>query len=125
MSSPVGDLAEARPLDPSRLKEIDQATAAYNSLLSAMRWFETYVPKSLVLRLMARGDETQTLEDRIVTVLFTDIAGFTPFRRKPAGPRGGKIFESPFRTYRQLRRGRERNDRQVHWRCGHGVLGRP
>ena len=72
------DLAEARPLDSSRFREIDQATAAYNSLLSAMRWFETYVPRSLVLRLMARGDEAPALEERVVTVLFTDIVGFTP-----------------------------------------------
>jgi class 3 adenylate cyclase len=72
------DLAEARPLDPSRFREIDQATTAYNSLLSALRWFETYVPRSLVLRLMAQGDEAAALEQRAVTVLFTDIAGFTP-----------------------------------------------
>ena len=72
------DLAKAHPLGSSRFREIDQATAAYNSLLSAMRWFETYVPRSLVLRLMARGDEAPALEERVVTVLFTDIAGFTP-----------------------------------------------
>ena len=31
-----------------------------------------------MLRLMARGDEAPVLEERVVTVLFTDIAGFTP-----------------------------------------------
>lgn len=72
------DLAQAQPLEPSRFSEIDQATKAYNALLSAMRWFETYVPKSLVLRLMARGDNGATMEERTVTVMFTDIAGFTP-----------------------------------------------
>ena len=47
-------------------------------MTAAMRWFETYVPKSLVLRLMdqAGGDITSSRE-RVMTVMFTDIRGFS------------------------------------------------
>ena len=76
------DLSNASALEPSSLKEIDEAAAAYNSLLSALRWFETYVPRSLVLRLMAQGDEAAMLEERVITVMFTDIAGFTPLAER-------------------------------------------
>ena len=46
-------------------------------MLTAMRWFEMYVPKSLVLRLMQSGGIV-TSQERQVSVMFTDIRGFTP-----------------------------------------------
>jgi class 3 adenylate cyclase len=46
-------------------------------MLSGLRWFETYVPKSLVLRLMRLGEGAIRSEQRAVTVMFTDIADFS------------------------------------------------
>ena len=89
ISRPVGRLAEAstairdldfravKPLPRSFVKEIDSAATAYNSMLNGLRWFETYVPRSLVLRLLQRDDQELDSEERQVTVIFTDIAGFT------------------------------------------------
>jgi class 3 adenylate cyclase len=55
-------------------------------MLGGLRWFETYVPKTLVRRLIGRG-EAGAVEsvEREVTVMFTDIAGFTTLSEgKPA-----------------------------------------
>ena len=71
------DLSSARPLGGSFFREIDDASAAYDSMLSGLRWFETYVPKSLVLRLMRLGEDAVRSEQRAVTVMFTDIADFS------------------------------------------------
>lgn len=66
-----------QPLPPSRLAEVDEAARAYNALIAAAHWFETYVPRRLVQRLMAQGAAAAAQESRNVTVMFTDIAGFT------------------------------------------------
>ncbi len=71
------DLSRARPSGGSWFRETDDAAAAYNSMLSGLRWFETYVPKSLVLRLMRLGEDAIRSEQRTVTVMFTDIANFS------------------------------------------------
>ena len=73
------DLAAARPLARSRFRELDEAIRAYNALIASLHWFETYVPRNLVRRLMAQaqGERATTLEERELTVLFTDIVDFT------------------------------------------------
>ncbi len=64
------------PLPSSRLKELNEASDAYNTMLRGLGWFENYVPKSLVRKLMETGDAHS--ESRTVTVMFTDIVSFTP-----------------------------------------------
>ncbi len=79
-ASQVGhlELATIGELPHSRIRELDDQASSFNAMLRGLRWFETYVPKRLVERLIKRGaaghiDSTE----REVTVLFTDIAGFT------------------------------------------------
>jgi class 3 adenylate cyclase len=49
-------------------------------MIGALRAFETYVPRALVLRLMNAGPQgALPSEVRDVTILFTDIAGFTEY----------------------------------------------
>ncbi|MEH6475327.1 MAG: adenylate/guanylate cyclase domain-containing protein [Sneathiella sp.] len=67
-------------LPPSRLKELNEASDAYNTMLRGLNWFENYVPKSLVRKLMQSGAAQS--ETRSVTVMFTDIVGFTPLAEK-------------------------------------------
>ncbi|ACI99613.1 adenylate/guanylate cyclase domain-containing protein [Rhodospirillum centenum] len=66
-------------LPDSRFREISDAAQAFNTMVAGLRWFETYVPKALVLRLIRRGDghEGVISEEREVTVMFTDIKGFS------------------------------------------------
>jgi adenylate cyclase len=79
VSESVGrfELSNIEPLERSRIKELDDQAVAFNRMLDGLRWFETYVPKSLVSRLIA-GRETSVPSGVMeVTVMFTDIIGFT------------------------------------------------
>ncbi|MDX1401856.1 MAG: adenylate/guanylate cyclase domain-containing protein, partial [Kiloniellales bacterium] len=71
------NIREAKPLDATYLSELNRAAGAYNSMLGALRWFEIYLPRSLVLRLLRQGEKAVRSQERMVTVLFTDIVGFT------------------------------------------------
>ncbi|SFT93574.1 Adenylate cyclase, class 3 [Pseudovibrio denitrificans] len=65
-------------LPRSRLKEIDQANQAFNSAGVALSAFSRYVPKDLVRVLLEREFEgLNSTELREMTILFSDIAGFT------------------------------------------------
>ncbi len=68
---------EGRDLPESYLSEIDGAARAFNASRAALRWFTMYVPRKLVTRLLAEGEATMTSRRRQVTVMFTDIVGFT------------------------------------------------
>ena len=71
------DIANAAEVPRSRFSELDDAAQAFNAMTAALRWFETYVPKSLVLRLMRRSDEVIESREIVLTVMFTDIRGFS------------------------------------------------
>lgn len=70
------DFEHVARLKPSRLRELDEAANAFNRMTTGLRWFETYVPQQLVRRLMARDTPVES-EHREITVMFTDIAGFS------------------------------------------------
>ena len=72
------DLSEIGELPRNWIKELDEQATAFNTMLTALRSFETYVPKSLVNRLIKKdGGSTVESEERNLTVMFTDIVGFT------------------------------------------------
>jgi class 3 adenylate cyclase len=72
-------LQDAPTLPPSRIREMNDAGQAFNAMVTTLRWFETYVPRSLVRRLMHQGEgDFGRSVQRDVTVMFTDIVGFTP-----------------------------------------------
>ena len=63
----------------SRFSELNSAEQAFRAMLTGLEVFLRYVPKNLVRRLIqleskGRGVEA---EEREVTILFTDIAGYT------------------------------------------------
>lgn len=71
------------PLKGAMFRELDAAMSAFNSMIGGLRLFATYVPRSLVRRLMTlQGASGLRPEEREVTVLFTDIAGFTELSRR-------------------------------------------
>ncbi|MGE5145909.1 MAG: adenylate/guanylate cyclase domain-containing protein [Candidatus Eiseniibacteriota bacterium] len=71
------ELAEVEPVPDSRFRELSDAARAFNAMLVAMRLFETYLPKSLVLRLLRRADRAVKSEERDLTIMFTDIRAFS------------------------------------------------
>lgn len=71
------DIASAATVPDSRIRELSDAAQAFNRMIAALRLFEVYVPKQLVLRLMRRGEVIEQTEERVVTIMFTDIRGFS------------------------------------------------
>ncbi len=72
------DTSEVEPLPPSRILEIDEQSRAFNAMLATLQAFETYVPRSLVRRLIRSGrPDAIASRQRDLTVMFTDIVGFT------------------------------------------------
>lgn len=72
------DIAQVEDLPGSVFRELNDQSAAFNAMLRALRWFELYVPKKIVASLIKRGSAGEVISDtRDITVLFTDIVGFS------------------------------------------------
>ena len=57
-------------------------------MISGLKWFETYVPRTLVRSLLADNDDSVLVSaERDVTVIFTDIRSFTTIT-ETLGPQG-------------------------------------
>ena len=76
----IGELRldDIRDLPHSRVRELDEQSSAFNAMTGALRWFQAYVPRSLVHQLMREGDLASLASDRRnVTVMFSDIVGYS------------------------------------------------
>ena len=72
------ELDAVSPLPRSRIKELDDQALSFNRMLDALYWFRTYVPSRLVQRLVSGDGLALTASTREnLTVMFTDIVGFT------------------------------------------------
>ncbi len=72
------DLDDIPEPPETTVSEIREASDAFYRMVGALRWFETYVPRRLVKRLMAAStDDGIPTRSRELTLLFTDIVGFT------------------------------------------------
>ena len=72
------EIAKIEDLPGSIFRELNEQANAFNAMLRALRWFEIYVPRKIVERLVRRGALSESSSDaRDVTVLFSDIVGFS------------------------------------------------
>jgi class 3 adenylate cyclase len=76
------ELDQVANVPESRFRELSDAARAFNAMLVAMRLFETYLPKSLVLGLLRRSDRAVRSEERELTIMFTDIRAFSTLAEK-------------------------------------------
>jgi class 3 adenylate cyclase len=91
------DLANVPQIPGSFFKEIDQASQSFNAMLDGLRWFERYVPKTLVTRLMHTQDGAAVeSSERVVTVMFTDIVGFTRLSETLSAPEVAALLNEHF-----------------------------
>jgi len=108
IGNPVRDLAQAAnrlqaldfdgpPLPRQRLRELDEAAQAVNAATAALTWFGNYVPRRLVSRLMREGEDAVNMsKQRDVTVLFTDIVGFTSISENLSAPEVADLLNQHF-----------------------------
>nr|MCU0790081.1 adenylate/guanylate cyclase domain-containing protein [Nitratireductor sp.] len=71
------EIDKIKPLPRSFVREIDHQAVALNRMHTAIREFSRYVPRSLVARLVRVGKDAAQSVEREVTIMFSDIAGFT------------------------------------------------
>ena len=91
------DFAEAGAVRRSRLHELDEAARAFNTMMTGLRWFETYVPRTLARRLIAEGTDSDLESgEHDVTVMFTDIARFTGLAEKLTATETAELLNHHF-----------------------------
>lgn len=88
---------DAPPLDRTRLKELDDAAQAINAANAALHWFGNYVPRKLVSRLVREGEDAINISKRRnVTVVFTDLVGFTAMSEQMSAEETADILNDHF-----------------------------
>ena len=71
------DFDKVAPLSQSYFREINDLARSFNSMLDGLKAFGRYVPRTLVMRLVKEGQVAAGSEERVLAIMFTDIAGFT------------------------------------------------
>ncbi len=72
------NLDDIADLPPSHVIELDHQSQAFNAMRGALKWFQAYVPRPLVSQIVRHGDMSGLeSERRNVTVMFTDIVGYS------------------------------------------------
>lgn len=88
---------KTQPMKGSWLREFDVAAEAYNGMRSGLTWLSTYVPRTLLPALMQPDSaESFTAKEREVTVLFTDIIGFTTIGHRLRPPALARFLNRHF-----------------------------
>lgn len=93
------DIGAIETVPPSRISELDEQSRAFNKMVVGLKWFETYVPRQLVTRLMNASDGPMTdHREAELTVMFTDIIGFTPLAEALPASEVAKFLNHHFDT---------------------------
>jgi len=91
------EISQTAALPGSVFRELNEQAQAFNAMLHGLRWFEAYVPKKLVRRLIQQGDtDGVKSEERDVTVMFTDIASFTSLSEGVSAPDIASLLNNHF-----------------------------
>ena len=65
-------------LRPSVFREFNDAADAFKTMTVGLNWFQSYVPSALVRKLLKQADDGDLQpETKTVTIMFTDVVGFT------------------------------------------------
>jgi len=87
------DLADVQHI-PSRLRELDDLSSALMQMSRGLASFQKYMPTALVRTLVSRGIEARPGgHQETLTVLFTDIAGFTSLSERLGDEVVGSLTE--------------------------------
>ncbi|MEP3430350.1 MAG: adenylate/guanylate cyclase domain-containing protein [Roseibium sp.] len=98
-SQRVGTLSlnEVEPLPRSRVTEMDQVALAFNSMVVGLKAMNTYVPRSLFIKLMRLGgNEAAEPREAQLSILFTDIVGFTALSENMSAEETASLLNQHF-----------------------------
>lgn len=91
------NIGEIGDLPGSMFHELDRQAKSFNAMLRALRWFELYIPKKVVERLVKRGEIGDTISSaQEITVMFTDIAGFSSVSENLSAPEVAALVNRHF-----------------------------
>lgn len=91
------DFDQVEALPRSRIRELDQAAQAFNSMVVGLRAMNIYVPRSLFRKLMRLGiGGAASAREMELTIIFTDIAGFTALSEKMSATQTANILNAHF-----------------------------
>lgn len=77
------DLETVPKIRGNPVREFNDAADAFNAMIAGLTQFRVYVPRSLVMEILReRGSQGVRSVEREVTVLFSDIVGFTGITQK-------------------------------------------
>jgi class 3 adenylate cyclase len=71
------DFAATGGLPRSVVAEVDRALVAFSRMAQTLTWFEAYLPRALVQRMIGLGQDGGRSEHRVITVMFTDLEGYS------------------------------------------------
>jgi adenylate cyclase len=93
------ELGSVAPIPGSFFRELNDAASSFNTMLDGLRWFERYVPKTLVRRLI-RLDQDDALGSsyRDVAIMFTDIENFSTITETMTAPAVAEFVNRHFTT---------------------------
>ena len=80
-------------LPGSVIRELDDLARSLNGMMDGLQALSRYVPKKLVSRLVSENLPEDFSEDRELTVMFTDIVGFTSLCRGHGCPQYGAFHQ--------------------------------
>ncbi len=91
------NLSDVEILPGSVFRELNDQAVAFNAMLSALHWFEYYMPKKIVDQLVKNGTMQESISDaREITVMFTDIVGFSTASEGMLAPELAKFLNEHF-----------------------------
>jgi len=91
------EISDTPALAGSLFRELNDQANAFNTMLVGLKWFETYVPKKLVKRLMSQdAASVSSSVERDVTVMFTDIVGYSGLSEGIAADEIAKLLNRHF-----------------------------
>lgn len=91
------EIGKVTALPGSVFRELNDQSRSFNAMLRALRWFEVYVPKKIVEQLVRHGDVQGMVSDaRNITVLFTDMVGFSSLSQDLSAPEVAALVNHHF-----------------------------
>ncbi|WP_420411235.1 adenylate/guanylate cyclase domain-containing protein [Roseibium sp.] len=90
-------LHDVEPLPRSRIAEMDQVASAFNAMVEGLKAMNTYVPRSLFIKLMRLGGEKAAEARKAeLTILFSDIVGFTALSENMSAEQAAALLNQHF-----------------------------